>query len=406
MLTEYDLYIGLSLGLALGALWYFVKAHAWKVEKQFLNEKMEHIFASQNRYSDVFKAISSDALKNNHHTFLELATAKLEKFHDNAKNELNQKHQAIDELLKPIKETLQKVDVTHQELKKSLFTSHASLSEQVKGLASIQNQLQSETNNLVKALRTPHVRGRWGEMQLKRVVEISGMVEHCDFIQQPSVSVDERRLRPDMIIKLPNNKQVVVDSKAVLEAYLEAIETQDDAMKIIKMKDHARLVRNHITQLAAKSYWDQFEAAPEFVVLFLPGEPFFSAALEQDPTLIEYGVEQRVILATPTTLIALLRSVAYGWKQEQIAENAKKISEVGTTLYQRIFKFTEHFVDIRKGLEKTIDAYNTSVGSFDNRLVIAARQLKDYGASTEDEVKEVLPIEKRLREVASETEIG
>lgn len=366
-------------------------------ERRAAQERISSFNKATEELAERFKALSRDALKDNNQSFLQLAHATLEKFQENAKGDLEFRQKAIDQLVKPLKESLEKVDGKIGEIEKERAGAYSQLREQVKALATSQVQLQAETGNLVKALRTPHIRGRWGEIQLRRVVEMAGMLQYCDFVEQETVMTEDGRIRPDLIVRLPGNRTIVVDAKVPFDAFYESISTTDDDIRSARLKDHARLVRVHIGALSKKSYWESVQPTPEFVLLFLPGETFYSAALEHDPRLIEDGVGQNVIIATPTTLIALLKAVSYGWRQEQMAENAQEVSELGKTLYERLRVFTNHFADIGKGIERALDSYNRGVGSFEGRVLRTARKFKERGALSGEDIDILEPIDKATR---------
>ncbi len=343
-------------------------------------EKLALLNEAQQKLSDAFKALSSDALHSNNQAFLGLA----------------------DLTLKPLKESLAIAGARMQQIEIARESAYTLLTDQVKSLAISQSQLHAETANLVRALRAPATRGRWGEMQLRRVVEMAGMIEHCDFEEQHTVVAEDGRLRPDMVIHLPNDRRIVVDSKVSLAAYLDATEAADESTRISKLAQHATQIRTHIARLSRKEYWAQFENAPEFVVAFLPGEAFFSAALEQDGGLIEYGVNQRVILATPTTLIALLKAVAYGWRQEQVAENAKEISALGSEIHDRLRVFLEHFSRAGANLDRAVESYNKAAGTLESRILVTARRIKEKGATSAPDLISPDLVERTSRPVQTE----
>ena len=355
-------------------------------------EKLALLDEAKQKLSDAFKALASDALNSSNTAFLQLAKTQLEKFQESARGDLSKRQTAIDELVKPVKESLGNVNAKLQEIEKTRIEAYSGLTEQVKSLSDTHKDLRSETSNLVKALRQPQVRGRWGELQLRRVVELAGMLNHCDFDEQQTTEVEDGQLRPDMLVRLPGNKTIIVDAKAPLSAYIDAAEAMDEEVRAAKLKDHARQVKTHITQLGRKSYYSQFDNTPDFVVLFLPGEVFYSAALEQDPELLEYGINNHVLITTPTSLIALLRTAAYGWQQEALAENAKEISQLGSELHKRLSDVAKHIGDLGKKLGAATDAYNRAIGSLESRVLVTARKFKDLGAAgTNDEIEQLTP---------------
>ncbi len=352
---------------------------------------------AKTKLTDTFQALAAQALRQSSEGFLRLATERLGVVSTAATSDVEARKKEIETLVKPLGESLAAMNAQIQALEKARSFAYGELGNQVKSLITTQTELRSETANLVKALRAPQVRGRWGEVQLKRVVELAGMLERCDFFQQESVETDNGRLRPDLRVQLPGSRSIIVDAKTPLQAYLDALEAPTDELRNAKLKEHARQVRDHMGKLEAKAYWEQFEPAPQFVVMFLPGETFFSAALEQDPSLIEAG-RDRVILATPTTLIALLRAVAYGWMQQETAENADRIRILGRDLYERLATVVEFLDSVGTHLGRSIDAFNKAVGSFEMRVAPAARRFKELGIASDKELQ-LNPIDKIPRQV-------
>ena len=344
-------------------------------------EKRALLEDARARLTDAFKALSADALRESGAAFLTLARASLDRHQEGARAELARREQAVAELLSPVRDALGKLDGHVRELEKTREGAYRALTTELRGVADAQAQLRAEAGNLVKALRAPQVRGRWGELQLRRVVELSGMLAHCDFHEQHTVEGDAGRLRPDLVIHLPGGRDVVVDAKAPLAAYLEATEAKDEAARAGFLADHARQLRDHVNALSRKAYWEQFQPAPELAILFLPGESFYAAALEADPSLLEAGVERRILLATPTTLIALLKAVAHGWQHAAAADNAEAVLAQGRELYKRLADLGAHLGRVGRHLSQTVDAYNGAVGSLEARVLPAARRFEALEAA-------------------------
>jgi DNA recombination protein RmuC len=379
---------------------------ALEAERKASDEKIELLTQANERAGEdlrnAFKALAADALSSNNLSFVQIAQETLKRFQNEAQSDLEKRQNAVADLVAPVRESLSKVDAQIQQMEIARSDAYGELRAQVTSLISTQKELQSETGNLVRALRTPNVRGRWGEIQLRRVVEIAGMLPYCDFAEQETVTGESGRLRPDLVVKLPGGKNVVVDAKTPLQAFLDAFETTDEEARRACLANHARQVRDHINTLSGKKYWEQFEATPEFVVMFLPGETFFSAALEQDTGLIEHGVLNRVIPASPTTLIALLKAINYGWNQEKLARNAQQISELGRELHDRLRKLAGHIAGVGTSLDRAVESYNQAVGSLENRVLVSARRFSELGAAVAEDIPELEPVETTSRTLSFE----
>jgi DNA recombination protein RmuC len=375
-------------------------------ERNASRGKLALLQDAEAKLRDAFSALSSEALRQNNQSFLALARTSLSEFQHTAKLDLDGRHKAIEDLVQPLKQSLTLVDAKLQQVDKDRLGSHSALTEQLRSLHNAQQSLQTETGRLVQALRSPNVRGQWGELQLRRVVEAAGMLEYCDFDLKESASVDGSRLTPDMIVRLPGGKNVVVDAKVASAAYLDAMESEDETARDGKLRDHARQVRDHVVRLGNKTYWAHFQPAPDLVIMFLPGEALLSTALQRDPGLLEFSLGRGVMLASPLTLVALLRAVAFGWQQEKIAKNAQEISELGRQLYDRIRVMAIHFEDVARGLTRSVESYNKAIGSLESRVLVTARRLKDKGVTAPEELPELATIDHTPRPLGAPALVG
>jgi DNA recombination protein RmuC len=368
-----------------------------------LAEQRRLLDDAQIKLREAFQSLAGEALKSSSNQFIELAKSKFDSLQKEAEGDLEHRKIEIQAMVDPLQTALKDLRSEVSRVESARQEAYGSLRSEVQLLATTNRELREETGSLVNSLKQPQVKGKWGELTLRRVVELAGMSPHCDFQEQQSVDTEEGRLRPDLMIYLPGGTQIVVDVKVPLHAFFKAVSAQTDAEYREAMAQHAGLVRDHIKGLSSKEYWKQFEPTPEFVVLFVPGESFFSAALEQDRTLIEDAIDKRVVLASPTTLIALLRAIAYGWKQQLVAENAERITDLGKELYDRVVKFAEHLSEIAKGLERASKAYNNAVASFDSRLIPSARKFREMGVGSAD-VPQIEPVETFPRPLLSTPE--
>ncbi|MEE2636818.1 MAG: DNA recombination protein RmuC [Acidobacteriota bacterium] len=357
-----------------------------EAERQSASDRGRLLERAEQTLREAFASVSADALRANNQSFLQLAQVSLREFQKQATVDLDHRQRSIDKIVQPLHDTLGQVNARLVEVEKDRASSESRLREQLQTLA-------TATSNLERALQTPHVRGSWGEVQLRRVVELAGMLDHCDFSEKTTVHSTDGRLIPDMVVRLPGGRHIIVDAKVPYVAYRQAVEADETKERTARLKEHAGQVRAHMVQLGSRGYWAQFQPAPEFVFMFLTGEGYFSAALQQDPGLIEFGVGQRVIPASPLTLIALLRAVAYGWQQERIARNAESVSALGRELYDRVWRLTGHLDDLSKGLSRTVEAYNRTVGTIESRVLVTARRFRDLGVSAADPIPETPTVE-------------
>ena len=375
-----------------------------KKERLATQEKLDHIQELRRQMQDAFKSLSVEALRDNHQSFIDAASATFAQFVTSAQKELAVRHKAMENTVHPLKEALERYESHLRSLERHREKAYGGLKKQMDLVTDAHRKLRHETGQLVKALRKPHVRGRWGEMTLKRVVEASGMMNHCDFREQPCKQTGQGLLRPDMVIHLPHDRQIVVDAKVPLEAYLEATEAETDAERNARLADHLKQLQTHISQLSQKAYWKQFQPTPEFVIMFIPGENFFSAALMQRPQLIEEAAHKQIVLASPSTLITLLKSVAYGWHQTTAAENAQMIVERGRELYERFSQVTQHLSKLGKELGRSVSTYNLLIGSIERRLLTTVKKFDDLGVPA-DNIKPppaLKPISSRPRELSGQ----
>jgi DNA recombination protein RmuC len=366
-------------------------------EKRVAEEHIKGLQMAEATMTEHFKALSGDVLRNSSEEFRKQATASFKQQQENADQLLKQREQSISTLIKPIAEALKKTEDQIHNIEKSRHEAFGSLSSQIKLIHESNQQLQTETRNLVTALRRPEVRGQWGEMTLKRLAELAGMVEYCDFVEQEQVMEDGKASRPDMIVRMPDKRELIVDAKTPLDAYLSAIEAQDSTKREQYLVQHARNVRKRVDELSKKAYWSQFKNSPDYVVLFIPGEQFLTAALEQDGKLLEDALQNRVVLATPTTIIALLRAVAFGWRQMAVTENAEKIQELGEQLYKRVSTFVEHLTRVGKNLNSSVNAYNQAIGSLERQVLPGARKFEELGIQSRKQLGEPQSLEETPR---------